>query len=89
MGPFLGYWMTLFWWIYEAAAFGLSAYGSNGTTFLVVKLLLGFVYSLVGFLFTWELMWPILDWWQKLEQLATFVPYVRPTEAEVEKNDYN
>ena len=66
VGPFIGYWAVDFYYIVEATMNGLAFYGKNGKTFLVVKILMCFVYSVITFIWTYELMWPILDWWQKL-----------------------
>ena len=87
-GPFLGMWMTIGWWVYEVILNGMPFYGPDGTTFVVVKILLAVIYGFGAFIFTWEMMWPILDWWQKLEQLSLFIPYERPSAADVEAGDY-
>ena len=87
-GPFLGYWAAAVWYIVEAGQNGIDFYGTRGRIFIVVKIFMVFVYSLASFLVSWEFMWPILEWWQKLEQLAKFEKYVRPTEQEVIDGDY-
>ena len=86
--PFLGNWVMLVWYVIEAAINGLKFYGTKGDTFIVVKIIMVFIYDVVLFFFAWEMCWYILDWWQKLEGLESFVPYERPTEAEVAKGDY-
>ena len=48
---------------------GTGYYGVGGATFIVVKIIMVFIYNIVGFFFSWELCWYILDWWMKLEML--------------------
>ena len=70
VGPFLGYWVMDIWYLAEAAINGYRFYGKDGSTFITVKILLSFVYSVFTLIITYEFMWPILDWWQKLETLV-------------------
>ena len=48
-----------------------------------------FIVAILEFIISYEAIWYALDWWMRLEQLATFVPYERPSDYDVESNDYN
>ena len=92
--PFGGLYGLAAWYIYDSFA---NPYDENDTPYADVledidwyiycKMFLFVAYTCINTWFASEMIRPIYDWWHKLAELEDTIPYVRPTEEEIEGTD--